>query len=86
MITLGQYALGPYTHMEILNKVAQCRVCTEIGKNLKPSFHRRNGNLYRIVLNVTKKFNKNLEDQLSFKKIKIYNSLHVSTISLSIPQ
>ena len=36
MITLGQYAFWPYMHREILNKAAQCKSCTEIGKNLKP--------------------------------------------------
>ena len=36
MITLGQYAFWPYMHREILNKAAQCKLCTEIGKNLKP--------------------------------------------------
>ena len=36
MITLGQYAFWPYMHREILNKAAQCKPCTEIGKNLKP--------------------------------------------------
>ena len=36
MITLGQYAYWPYMHREILNKAAQCKPCTDIGKNLKP--------------------------------------------------
>ena len=36
MITLGQYAFWPYMHQEILNKAAQCKACTKIGKNLKP--------------------------------------------------
>ena len=36
MITLGQYAFRPYMHREILNKAAQCKPCTDIGKNLKP--------------------------------------------------
>ena len=36
MITLGQYAFWPYMHREILNKAAQCKPCTDIGKNLKP--------------------------------------------------
>ena len=36
MITLGQYAFWPYMHPEIPNKVAQCKPCTDIGKNLKP--------------------------------------------------
>ena len=36
MITLGQYAFWPYMHREILNMAAQCRPCTDIGKNLKP--------------------------------------------------
>ena len=36
MITLGQNALWPYMHREIFNKSAQCKACTEIGKNLKP--------------------------------------------------
>ena len=37
MITLGQYAIWPYMHREILNKAAQCTLCTSIGKNLKPN-------------------------------------------------
>ena len=36
MMTLGQYAFWPYMHREILNKVAQCKPCTDIGKNPKP--------------------------------------------------
>ena len=36
MITLGQYAFWPYMHREILNKAAQCKPCTDIGKYLKP--------------------------------------------------
>ena len=36
MITLGQYAFWPYMHREILNKAAQCKPCTDIGKNIKP--------------------------------------------------
>ena len=36
MITFGQYAFWPYMHREILNKAAQCKPCTDIGKNLKP--------------------------------------------------
>ena len=36
MITLGQYAFWPYMHREILNKAAQCKPCTNTGKNLKP--------------------------------------------------
>ena len=36
MITLVQYAFWPYMHREILNKAAQCKPCTDIGKNLKP--------------------------------------------------
>ena len=36
MITLGQYAFSPYMHREILDKAAQCKPCTDIGKNLKP--------------------------------------------------
>ena len=36
MITLGQYAFWPYMHREILNKAAQCKLYTDIGKNLKP--------------------------------------------------
>ena len=36
MITFGQYAFWPYMHREILNKAAQCKPCTHIGKNLKP--------------------------------------------------
>ena len=38
MITLGQYAFWPYMHREILNKAAQCKPCTDIGKNLNPVF------------------------------------------------
>ena len=38
MITLGQYAFWLYMHREILNKVAPCKPCTDIGKNLKPIF------------------------------------------------
>ena len=36
MITLGQFAFWPYMHREILNKAAQRKPCTDIGKNLKP--------------------------------------------------
>ena len=36
MITLEQYAFWPYMHREILSKAAQCKPCTDIGKNLKP--------------------------------------------------
>ena len=36
LITLGQYAFWPYMHREILKKAAQCKPCTDIGKNLKP--------------------------------------------------
>ena len=36
MIVLGQYAFWPYMHREIPNKAAQCKPCTDIGKNLKP--------------------------------------------------
>ena len=36
MITLGQYAFWSCMHREILNKAAQCKPCTDIGKNLKP--------------------------------------------------
>ena len=36
MITLRQYAFWPYMHREILNKAAQSKPCTDIGKNLKP--------------------------------------------------
>ena len=36
MITLGQNAFWTYMHREIINSVAQCKTCTEIGKNLKP--------------------------------------------------
>ena len=36
MITLGLHAFWPYMHREILNKAAQCKPCTNIGKNLKP--------------------------------------------------
>ena len=36
MITLAQYAFWPYIYREILNKAAQCKPCTDIGKNLKP--------------------------------------------------
>ena len=35
IITLGQYAFWPYMHREILKKTAQCKPCTDIGKNLK---------------------------------------------------
>ena len=35
MINLGQYAFGPYMHREILDKAAQCKPCTDIGKNLE---------------------------------------------------
>ena len=34
MITLAQYAFWPYMHQETPN--ANCKPCTEIGKNLKP--------------------------------------------------
>ena len=33
---LGQYAFWPYKHREILKKAAQCNLCTDFGKNLKP--------------------------------------------------
>ena len=36
MITFGHYAFWPYMHREILNKAAECKPCTDIGKNLKP--------------------------------------------------
>ena len=36
MITLGQYAFWPYMHREYLNKAAQFKPCTDIGKNFKP--------------------------------------------------
>ena len=36
MITLGQYAFWPYIHRQILYKTAQCKPCTDIGKNPKP--------------------------------------------------
>ena len=36
MITLGQYAFWPHMHREILDKAAQSKPCTDIGKNLKP--------------------------------------------------
>ena len=36
MITFGQYAFWPYMQSEILNKAAQRKPCTDIGKNLKP--------------------------------------------------
>ena len=36
MITLGQYAFWPYMHREILNKAAQYKPCTEIGKDPIP--------------------------------------------------
>ena len=36
MITFGQYAFWPYMHRKILNKAAQYKPCTDIGKNLKP--------------------------------------------------
>ena len=35
IITLGQYAFWPFMQREILNKAAQCKPCTDIGKNLK---------------------------------------------------
>ena len=35
MIILGQYAFWPYMNREILNKAAQCKPFTDIGKNLK---------------------------------------------------
>ena len=38
MITLGQYAFWPYTHREILNKAAQCKHCTDIGKDFEPKW------------------------------------------------
>ena len=36
MITLGEYAFWPYMQREILNKAAQCKPCTDIGRSLKP--------------------------------------------------
>ena len=36
MITLGQYSFWPHLHREILNKAAQCKPCTDIGKNIRP--------------------------------------------------
>ena len=36
LINLGQYAFWPYMHRKILDKAAQCKPCTDIGKNLKP--------------------------------------------------
>ena len=36
MITLGEYAFWPYMHLKILDKAAQCKSCTDIGRNLKP--------------------------------------------------
>ena len=36
MITLGQNAFWLYMHREIFNIAAQCKPCTDIGKNLKP--------------------------------------------------
>ena len=36
MMTLGHYEFWPYMHREILNKAAQCKPCTDVGKNLKP--------------------------------------------------
>ena len=35
MIIVGQYAFWPYMHREILDKAAQYKPCTDIGKNLK---------------------------------------------------
>ena len=32
----GQDAFWPYMHRENLNEAAQCKPCTDIGKNLKP--------------------------------------------------
>ena len=46
MITLGQYAFWPYMHREILNKAAEWKPCTDIGKNLKPVIPAQNGNPY----------------------------------------
>ena len=36
MITVGQYPFWLQMHKEILNKAAQCKACTEIGKSPKP--------------------------------------------------
>ena len=36
MITLGQHLFWPDMHRGILNKAAQWKPCTDIGKNLKP--------------------------------------------------
>ena len=35
MVTVGQYAFWRYMHREILNKAAQSKPCSDIGKNLK---------------------------------------------------
>ena len=53
-------------------------------KILKESFQRRNGNLWYIVPNLTKKLSETLTDQLQLKKIKIYVSLKVLTVSQNI--
>ena len=36
MISLGQYAFGPYMHREILNKAALCKPCTDIDADTVP--------------------------------------------------
>ena len=80
MITLGQYAFWPYMHREILNKAAQCKPCTDVGKNLKqvvPASKRK------TLLNCSEP---NEEIQIDFgglllmKKIKIFIFLHVLTV------
>ena len=48
MITLGLYAFWPYMHREILDKAAQCKPCTDIGKNLKPVVPASN---WKLLLN-----------------------------------
>ena len=35
-ITLGKYVFWPYMHRAILNKAANCKACTENGRNSKP--------------------------------------------------
>ena len=58
-------------HREILNKAAQCKPCTDIGKNLKP-FRRLNGNHCRHVQSLMKKCKMILVDPFQMKKIKIF--------------
>ena len=60
MITLWQYAFWSYMHREILNKAAQCKPCTDIGKNLKPVF---SASKWQPLLNCSKT---NEEIQIDF--------------------